>query len=421
MLVLRKKWILFSLGLLSSVAWAIKAEPITDKHIVVAPQCLVNKLNVNMTYKTLSSSPALTLLETNTAGIDFLIEAKNIRTKTPCGSFIDVTDAWNHFKSDNIKPSHRAGVFLEKYEDKTTLTPPTKKSNLSYVIKYEAEVNQLLKLINPEMMWANLTTFSNTNNDQFPDRYANSTTGVKAANWLKEKIETLAKENNRTDITAYTVATGTQYKQPSVVVKIGDSNEPGIVIGGHMDTLSSSWELKPGADDDGSGSMTVMEIARTLISSNMQFKKPIYIIWYSAEEMGLVGSSYVVKDFKNKNIPVDAVLQFDMTGYAYQNDPTLWLITDNVSSELTSYLETLIKTYVKQPVGRTRCGYACSDHASWNKAGFSAAFPFESSFGNDDPYIHTANDTMSVLSKSHMTDYVKLGIAFAVELAEPLA
>jgi leucyl aminopeptidase len=178
---------------------------------------------------------------------------------------------------------------------------------------------------------------------------------------------------------------------------------------------------EPGGDDDGSGTVTNLGIARTILSSGMQFKKPIYFIWYAAEEKGLVGSRYVVTDFVNKKISVDAVLQLDMTGYANSNDPTIWLITDNINNDLTDYLETLVKTYVNQPVGRTRCGYACSDHASWNKRGFTAAFPFEAAFGKDDPYIHTANDVMDVLSLSHITDFAKLGTAFAVELAEPVA
>ena len=160
--------------------------------------------------------------------------------------------------------------------------------------------------------------------------------------------------------------------------------------------------------------------AKTLLASNMQFKRPIYFIWYSAEEEGLVGSQYVVAAFKKQNIPVAQVLHMDMTGYANKNDPTLWLIKDYTNADLTSYLETLIKTYVKQPVKYTACGYACSDHATWTQNGFQSAFAFESEFGKDDPYIHTAQDTMSVLSLSHMTDYAKLATAFMVELAEPV-
>ena len=52
-----------------------------------------------------------------------------------------------------------------------------------------------------------------------------------------------------------------------------------------------------------------MEVARTLLVSQMTFKKPIYIIWYSAEEEGMVGSKYVVQDFQNKGMAVDGVMQ----------------------------------------------------------------------------------------------------------------
>jgi leucyl aminopeptidase len=404
---------LLSLSILSSFAIDAYAIP-TNRHVVVAPQCLLNKLSAPM--KTLATQASLTLIETNDQGIDALVEAKTIRSKTPCGGFMDVSDTWNEYTGKFSKESDKASHFLKQYVN----TPETARKPANYSIRYETTVNQLLKNVQQENIWANLTAFSNTSKGNFPDRYANSDNGVKAAEWLKNKIDVLAKEHNRTDISTYMVAT-MNYKQPSVVVKIGTSNEPGIVIGGHMDTLSSSWGVKPGADDDGSGSMTVMEVARTLITSGVQFKKPIYIMWYAAEELGLYGSKAVVKEFKNKKIPVDSVLQMDMTGYPDKFYPnTIWLVTDYVNPALTDFLESLIKTYVKQPVGRTRCGYACSDHASWTNGGFKAAFPFEASFNNDNPDVHTSQDTIDHLSLSHMTDYAKLGVAFAVELAEPV-
>ena len=79
-----------------------------------------------------------------------------------------------------------------------------------------------------------------------------------------------------------------------------------------MDTLDGRM---PGAGDDGSGSSSVMEMARILLSSKINFKRPIYIIWYAAEERGLVGSQYVVEHFIDNSIPVKAAIQFDMTGY----------------------------------------------------------------------------------------------------------
>ena len=380
------------------------AAPIKKYHVIVAPTCLVTQLKNN--YQPLTKINTFSLIQVNDAGIDNLIAAKN-NQKNLCGGFMDATKAWEENQpQSNANPKK----FLSNYIKQ--IKPLTAQN--TYEIKYPKTVDQLFNQLNPQHMWDTLTQISTLD-----DRYANGENGVAFAKWIKTDIEDLASKNKRDDVTAYFIETGKQYKQPSVVVKIGTSNDPGIVIGAHMDTLSSSWGKKPGADDDGSGTATVLEIANTLLSSGMHFKKPIYLVWYAAEEEGLVGSSYVVSEFKNKNILITAVLHFDMTGFAYQNDPTLWLMTDYVNKDLVAYLETLITTYVKEPVKYSQCGYACSDHATWTKNGFAAGIAAEAAYEHTNPVLHSSKDTIDKLSLSHMTDYLKLGTAFAVELAEP--
>lgn len=391
---------IFSLALLAALTTTTHAATIPDQHIVVAPNCLVKHVK---NYQSLAKNKELRLIATDENGIEQLIAAKNDR-KELCGGFMDVTHAW---QKDRTK---KAAAFLTHYVETPTVTTKT-----DYAIRYETEVNQLLKQMNPQNLWSRLVLLTN-----YQDRYSRSENGVKVANDIKNTVETWAHNNGRQDVSVYLVSTG-NYIQPSVVAKIGNSNEAGVVVGAHMDTLSSVFENKPGADDDGTGSATVLELARTLLSSGMHFEKPIYLIWYAAEEMGLIGSQHVVADFKAKNIPVAAVMQLDMTGYAHQNSPTMWLMDDFVNKDLSAYLETLINTYVKQPVGHSKCGYACSDHATWTQNGYAAAIPFESSMSTYNPYIHTANDTVEKLSLNHMIDYTKLAIAFAVELAEPVA
>jgi leucyl aminopeptidase len=404
-----KTFISISIITLSFISISANANARPDKYFLIAPHCLIKNIPAGTSYKILSESTSLSFMETN--NLEAVITAKKVRTTSPCGGFIDVTEKWQ-------QQHQSAKTFLKNHE-----LPAQKSQPLSaekYSIRYPDQVNQLLSQLNSNQIWADLTAFSDTHSEQFPDRHPNSAAGVKAAEWLQNKIIAIANENDRDDVTVYTVATGKRYKQPSVVVKIGNSNAGGIVIGGHMDTLTSIPNVKPGADDDGSGSMTVMGVARTLLASGMRFKKPIYIIWYAAEEEGLVGSSFVVQDFVNKKIPVDAVIQFDMTGYAHKSDPTLWLMTDYVNPDLTTFLATLVKTYVAKPVRTSKCGYACSDHASWTAAKIKSAFPFEASFGNDNPNIHQSTDTIDRLSLSHIADFTKLGVAFAVELAEPV-
>ena len=402
---------LLSLAIMSSMsisAYALQAE----KHTVVAPACLLKNMSGN--YQALATSAGLNLIETNEKGIDQLIAAKEATRKAGCGGFMDVTTAWDAYDAKSVAPVNKAASFLMQYTQPKKLS--SQDQSTVYTIKYQTQVNQLLNQMNPQDIWDNLTILS-----AFPDRYSRGDNGVKAAAWIKSRVEEMAKKAGRTDVTAYYVSTGDRYKQPSVVVKVGHSTEAGVVVGGHMDTLqSSAFGNMPGADDDGSGSMSVMEAARLILSSGMQFKKPIYFVWYSAEELGLIGSQYVVADFKAKKIPVDAVLQLDMTGYEYKNESTIWLMDDYVNKDLTSFTETLVNTYVNVPVKHSRCGYACSDHASWTQGGFKSSMPFETEMNRDNPNIHSSNDTMDHLTLQHMADFAKLGTAFAVELAEPV-
>ena len=191
-----------------------------------------------------------------------------------------------------------------------------------YEIKHQKEVNAALKGLVADNIWQTLSHLT-----AYHNRSATKSTGVDAAKWLKLTFEAMAVEYGRTDTSSYFVRTG-HYKQPSLVTVIGKSiDTPGIVIGAHMDTLDGRM---PGAGDDGSGSASIMEMARVLLSSNTTYKHPIYIIWYAAEERGLVGSQHVVEHFKNNSIPVKAAIQFDMTGYrADPADPTMWVYTDH--------------------------------------------------------------------------------------------
>jgi len=113
-------------------------------------------------------------------------------------------------------------------------------------------------------------------------------------------------------------------------------------------------------------------------------------------------------------------MQLDMTNF--DGSPhDIVLITDNVSTQQTDFLATLAARYVPQfPVARDRCGYACSDHASWTRAGYPSVLPFEATLTTHNPNIHTARDTLSVSGNNanHAAKFAKLAIAYAVEMAE---
>lgn len=361
------------------------------------PQCLASHLPSN--YRILAHNQQFSIVEVPQADLDSITLMAD---KVHCGRFINLTDQFNGLQAESI--AKQAGKLLAK-------KPQAPEPTANYAIEHQGEVNAALALVNPANIHDTLTTMT-----AYYNRSASSQTGEDTAHWLKFSFDHMAAEYGREqDVASYFVKTGDRYKQPSVVTVIGkDIKAPAVVIGAHMDTLDGRM---PGAGDDGSGSSSVMEIARVLLAGK-PLNHPVYIIWYAAEERGLVGSHYVVKDFIKKAIPVKAVIQFDMTGYrSNPEDSTMWVYKDYTDKELSKFLAELIKFYIKVPVDYSRCGYGCSDHASWSDEGYTAAFPCESSFDDVNPNIHTKYDEMSKLSLDHMSNFARLGIAFAIELA----
>ena len=80
-----------------------------------------------------------------------------------------------------------------------------------------------------------------------------------------------------------------------------------IVIGGHIDSAGPDI---PGANDDGSGSVAVIELARVLAQRSNE--STIVFALFGGEEQGLRGSRHFVRNFDRMN-DVALMLQIDMT------------------------------------------------------------------------------------------------------------
>ena len=77
-----------------------------------------------------------------------------------------------------------------------------------------------------------------------------------------------------------------------------------------------------GADDDGSGTTAVLEIAEAFVNAGVKPKRSLLFVWHTGEELGLLGSAYFTD---HPTVPRDSIvaqLNIDMVGRGGSNDIT---------------------------------------------------------------------------------------------------
>jgi leucyl aminopeptidase len=250
------------------------------------------------------------------------------------------------------------------------------------------------------------------------NRYYQSPSGAAASLWLRDRWRSLT---TRPDVTVELVDHG--YAQKSVIMTIPGATVPDevIVIGGHLDSIAAGGvaSTAPGADDDASGIATITEMARVLLAHDYRPARTIQLMAYAAEEVGLRGSQLIVRDYQRRAIHVVGALQLDMTNYQ-GSDKDIWLMKDFTSAAQNAFLIQLIDSYVGATWGLDACGYACSDHASWHRAGVPASMPFETRSRDRNRAIHTRRDTLETSGNNaaHAVKFARLAAAYAIELGK---
>lgn len=247
-------------------------------------------------------------------------------------------------------------------------------------------------------------------------RYHTSPTGLQVADLLAEKYETM--RMGRNDVTISTYSHGTRTPQKSLVVRIEGKTRPSevLVLGSHLDSISQfsgSTGRSPGADDNASGTSTNMEIFRVIMEEGITFDRSIEIQAYAAEEIGLVGSQDIATRYKNDGVKVVAMLQHDMTLWkAAGTEDKIWFVSNSTEAGFNTLLSKLADHYAGIPWGTASLSGGSSDHASWTRAGFAAAFPFENPRAYNS-HIHTPDDTLANANAfTQAAGFAKLGLGY---------
>jgi len=237
----------------------------------------------------------------------------------------------------------------------------------------------------------------------FPPRVTGSAAGAASRDWCYDKFVEFGYDSVVYDSFVYS----SNNVQNIMAYKIGTTfPDHQIVIGAHKDAVAGS----PGADDNGSGSAGVLELARILkdIPTEMTF---IFIL-YTGEEQGLNGSWHHANAAAAAGDSIVAMLNMDMIAFInnstqaklYHGSETNWAqLWIDLADSLTGVNLT----------GVLSGSLSASDHYPYQQNGYDVAFLHEYVFSN---VYHSYQDSTSYMDFVYMTKMVKGMLACAYEI-----
>lgn len=196
-----------------------------------------------------------------------------------------------------------------------------------------------------------------------------------------------------------------------------------IVIGAHHDHLGmggpGSGSRQPdtiavhnGADDNASGTAGIIELAQKLSANRQLLRRPVILVAFAGEEMGLLGSKEFVK---NPPVPLNqikAMINLDMIGRFNTETNTISIGGTGTSVE-TDTIISLLGQHRPFKIGRSPDGYGPSDHASF----YSENIPvFYFTSGAHEDY-HTPSDDAWKINYPGTVEILKMVYDLALELS----
>jgi len=212
---------------------------------------------------------------------------------------------------------------------------------------------------------------------------------------------------------------------PQIVAEMTGTENPErvVVVGAHIDSIASRTDDAPGADDNGSGSSVLLELARIIGFGGVKFKNTIRLVLFTGEEQGLYGSAAIAKRWKQEKVDIICMLNADMMGYKRKGEPvTFALVARNSDRGLLDIVNTATETYMGGQLVIGTSDVCCSDQQSFYQNGFPAVAIFETPTRSVVyPHYHKTTDLLEAIDMEQMvllgSGFMASAILFA-ELAE---
>lgn len=263
-----------------------------------------------------------------------------------------------------------------------------------------------------------------------PTRHVNSPTVAEAAVAIHDGFQS-AGGRLRVEYDPFPLAyNGLQTTQRNIVATLPGSDPSAgiVVVGAHYDSrtvdLTDAASPAPGADDNATGVAALLEMARLL--AEMTPRATIVFVAFSAEEVGVVGSTHYVEAALERGDDIRAMFALDIVGNAAgeAGEGAIRAFSappgDSSSRQLARYVDLQAQAYFSgfevqvQPTLDRPGRY--SDHKPFSDAGIPAMRLIEPV--EDLNSQHSGGDLPGAISPAYLRNATQLALANVVSLAD---
>jgi hypothetical protein len=258
-----------------------------------------------------------------------------------------------------------------------------------------APLDSLIGLVSQDSLQTDLLTLQ-----AFAPRVAGTAANISSRNWIYDQLTGFGYDSVVYDSFTASVSGGTKMCYNVMATKVGTVYPNHyVIIGAHRDAVTGS----PGADDNGSGTIAVMEIARVL--RDIPTDMTIIFALYDAEEYGLYGSYHHAAEVQARGDSLVYMLNMDMIGH-FENSTDANLYHGS-NTEFSNLWITLADSLVGI-TGHLAGTSSGSDHYPFTQYGYPATFNAEYIFST---VYHSYRDSTSYMNFPYMTKLVKACLA----------
>ena len=294
----------------------------------------------------------------------------------------------------------------------------------------DTNIDQLIREVNQDTLRATVQRLQN-----FKSRYLTHDSCRSAEQWIHDYFNMIGLDSVYFD-TAQFQTTNIR----NIIGTIPGDGKPDsiIVIGGHMDAClwnkqqgflpDQSWA--PGADDNGTGTAAVLEIARVLKKYKARFRWTLKFVAFSGEEQWEVGSKHWVNSVVSpKRMKLHSFFNIDMIGFHKPSvDSNLMYVVPNTASQHISRMADSVNQwydlnlYLNTTVKNNQSG----DHTPFWEKNYDGVMISEAAqediWDNDAyPCYHTVCDTIGNIMFGLVKRTTQMVLGAATTFAHPVS